>query len=216
MIAASPTASEAATAPGESLGHAPPDSELPAVTPGRRKLGPLVARFDRWADELLEHGRGHRIPDTVFRTASHLGDFSTIWHLANLARGLTSRRRAGQIPILAVAIGAESLIVNQGLKRLFRRPRPTIAGDPRLPVRQPSTSSFPSGHASAAAFAATVLTGWDGPRSAPLWWSMGGVVATSRAYVRIHHASDVVAGMAVGAGLGVAARAVLRRIPGGT
>lgn len=199
----------------ESLGHEPPGSELPAVTPGRRSLGPWVARFDREADELLEHLRGRRSPDAVLRTASQLGDFSTIWHLANLGRGLTSRRRARQIPMFALAIGAESLLVNQGIKRLFRRPRPTIAGDPRLPVRQPSTSSFPSGHASAAGFAATVLTGWDGKRSAPLWWSLAGIVATSRAYVRIHHASDVVAGVAVGVGLGAAARAVLRRLPGG-
>jgi len=193
-------------------GLEPNDSELPPVTPGRRTLGPWVGRLDRAADELLEHARGHRLPDRVFLVASHLGDFSVIWHVTNLARGLTSPRRARQIPALALALGAESLIVNQGLKRLFGRPRPTLAGDPRLPVRRPSTSAFPSGHASAAAFTATLLTSWDGRRTAPLWWTMGGVVATSRAYVRIHHASDVIAGMAVGAGLGLAARNVLRRL----
>ena len=78
-------------------------------------------------------------------------------------------------------------------------------------MRRPLTSSFPSGHASAAAFTAVLLTGWDGRRSAPLWWALAIVVATSRAYVRIHHASDVVAGMAVGAVLGLGARPVLRR-----
>lgn len=197
----------------ESLGHEPPDSELPPVTPGRRTMGPLVARFDRAADELLEHVRGRRVPDLVFTTASHVGDFSLIWHLTNVARGLSSPDRRRQIPAFALALGAESLLVNQGLKRIFGRPRPTLAGDPRFPVRRPSTSSFPSGHASAAAFAATVLTAWDGRRSAPLWWSLAGVVATSRAYVRIHHASDVVAGMAVGAGLGLAARALLTECP---
>ena len=73
------------------------------------------------------------------------------------------------------------------------------------------TSSFPSGHASAAAFTAVLLTGWDGRRSAPLWWTLATIVGASRAYVRIHHASDVVAGMAVGAALGVVAGRVLRR-----
>lgn len=197
--------------PDESLGHEPPDSELPAVTPGRRSLGPFVEGFDRRVDELLEHWRGHPIPDTVFTTASRLGDFSLVWHLANVGRGLTGRGRARQIPIFAAALGLESLLVNQGIKRLFRRPRPTIAGDARMPVRQPSTSSFPSGHSSAAGFAATVLTGWDG-RSAPLWWSIAAVVATSRVYVRIHHASDVVAGVAVGVGLGAVTRRVLRAL----
>ncbi len=52
--------------------------------------------------------------------------------------------------------------MNQGIKRLFDRERPTETGDERYEVRRPSTSSFPSGHASAAAFNATVLTGLDG------------------------------------------------------
>jgi undecaprenyl-diphosphatase len=113
---------------------------------------------------------------------------------------------------LAVGIGAESLIVNQGLKRIFRRRRPTENGDERFDIRRPLTSSFPSGHASAAAFAATVLIGWDGRRSAPLWGSLAVTVATSRAYVRIHHASDVVAGVAVGATMGLVARRVFRHL----
>ena len=48
--------------------------------------------------------------------------------------------------LFSALIGLESLVLNQGIKRLFRRPRPTEAGDPRYPVRRPSTSSFPSGH----------------------------------------------------------------------
>lgn len=179
--------------------------------PGRGAFGPAVARFDRAVDDALEHVRGRTRPDRVFTAASHLGDFSLIWHISNVARGLSAPTRAAQVPVLALALGAESLLVNQGLKRLFRRPRPTVEGDPRLPVRRPATSSFPSGHASAAAFNATVLTAWDGARAAPLWWGIGSVVALSRVYVRIHHASDVVAGMAVGAALGLATRSVLRR-----
>ena len=182
-----------------------------AAAPGRGALGPAIARFDRWADVALERGRGNRIADRVMISASALGDFSLLWQIVNVSRGLTSDRRAGQVPVLALAIGAESLIVNQGLKRLFRRPRPTVEGDPRFPVRRPLTSSFPSGHASAAAFTAVLLTAWDGPRVAPLWWSLAGIVATSRAYVRIHHASDVVAGMATGAALGLVAVTVSRR-----
>lgn len=181
------------------------------AVPGLGALGPSVARFDLWADNQLERLRGNKAADALFSTASALGDFSTVWHLANLARSLTSERRRRQILLLAALNGAESLIVNQGIKRLFRRTRPTVDGDERYEVRIPSTSSFPSGHASAAGFTATVLTGWDGKRSAPLWWSIACTVATSRAYVRIHHASDVVAGMAVGVGLGFAARRVLRR-----
>jgi membrane-associated phospholipid phosphatase len=168
-----------------------------------------VAHFDAWADDRLERLRGNPVADVVFPTASKLGEFSLIWHLANLARGAAGVGTRRHVPTLALLIGAESLLVNQGLKRLFRRTRPTETGDERYPVRRPLTSSFPSGHASAAGFAATILTGWDGRRSAPLWWSLATTVAVSRVYVRIHHASDVVAGVAVGAGLGLAARRLL-------
>ena len=169
-----------------------------------------IAHFDAWADDQLELIRGNPVADAVFTTASKLGEFSVIWHITNVVRGATRIGTARQIPVFAALVGAESLVVNQGIKRLFRRTRPTEAGDERFPVRRPTTSSFPSGHASSAAFAATVLTGWDGRRLAPLWWTLASTVAVSRAYVRIHHASDVVAGVATGAVLGVAARRVLR------
>jgi undecaprenyl-diphosphatase len=113
---------------------------------------------------------------------------------------------------LSALLAVESLLVNQGVKRLFRRTRPTETGDPRFPVRKPSTSSFPSGHASAATFAATILTVWGGKRTAPLWFGLAAVVGTSRAYVRIHHASDVVGGAAVGLALGAAAAPIARRL----
>jgi membrane-associated phospholipid phosphatase len=182
-----------------------------AVAPGRYALGPAVARFDKWADVRIERVRGNAVADRVMTTATKLGDFSLVWHIVNVSRGLTGGRRADQVPVLAVSLGLESLAVNQGLKRLFRRPRPTTEGDPRYPVRRPLTSSFPSGHSSAAAFTATLLTAWDGRRAAPLWWGLAGTVALSRAYVRIHHASDVVAGMVTGGVLGLGAAAVLRR-----
>ncbi len=171
-----------------------------------------VARFDAWADEQLELIRGKPVADAVFTTASKLGEFSVIWHLTNVVRGATGIGTARQIPVFAALVGAESLVVNQGIKRLFRRTRPTESGDERFPVRRPTTSSFPSGHASSAAFAATVLTGWDGRRLAPLWWTLASTVAVSRAYVRIHHTSDIVAGLAAGAALGVAARRLLRAV----
>jgi undecaprenyl-diphosphatase len=178
--------------------------------PGQGSLGPAVERFDQRADAALEVVRGNPFIDGVFTTASRVGDFSLIWHAVSVTRGV-AKRRPDQIVALAVALGAESLIVNQGIKRIFRRARPTTSGDARFHVRRPSTSAFPSGHASSAAFAATILGAWDGPRSRPLWWTLAAIVGTSRAYVRIHHASDVVAGAVVGVGLGAIAVRVLRR-----
>jgi len=179
--------------------------------PGQGRFGPAVDEFDRVADELLERLRGNPVLDGLMTVATDAGEFSAIWHGSSLLRGLATRR-GDQVLALAVGLGLESLIVNQGLKRIFRRQRPTTDGDDRFEIRRPLTSSFPSGHASAAGFAATTLIGWDGPRSAPLWCTMAAIVATSRPYVRIHHASDVVAGVAVGVSMGLIARRVFGRL----
>jgi membrane-associated phospholipid phosphatase len=179
-------------------------------TPGTGIFGQSVDAFDQRVDELLEIVRSSKTAGRVFLAASRLGDFSVVWHLIAAARATTSRKRASQGFALAALLGAESLIVNQGVKRLFKRDRPTSSGDDRFEVRTPSTSSFPSGHASAATFAAVVLTTLDGKKSAPLWFGLAAVVGTSRAFVRIHHASDVIGGALVGLVLGLAVRPIVK------
>jgi undecaprenyl-diphosphatase len=156
-------------------------------------------RFDDAVDECWSTVlRGRPAIDRMFYLASELGDFSLIWHLVGAARGLRSDRHADDALRLAATLLVESIAVNQGIKRLFKRPRP-VALDPRPhDLRRPLTSSFPSGHASAAFTAAGVLGARD-PHLRPLYYAVASVVATSRVHVQIHHASDVVAGAAVGA-----------------
>lgn len=163
-----------------------------------------IAEFDSWGDHQLERLRGNAVADQVFHMASHLGDFSGIWHLIGIGRAVIDPSKWRQSLAMSALIGAESLLVNQGVKRLFRRVRPTETGDARYPVRRPLTSSFPSGHASAAFFSAAVLTTATGRSLAPVWYSAAAAVSLSRAYVRIHHLSDVVGGVALGAALGAA------------
>jgi membrane-associated phospholipid phosphatase len=186
-------------------------SDGAAVVPGQSQFGPAVDAFDARVDELLEHLRGHPLADFVFTNTTHVADFSMIWHGIGIIRGI-AKGRPDQVIVLAALLGAESLIVNQGIKRLFRRERPTTTGDERLQVRRPTTSSFPSGHASSAVFAAMVLSAWDGPVLSVLWFEIAAVVGISRAYVRIHHGSDVVGGVVVGVVLGLAGRQIARRL----
>jgi len=162
-------------------------------------MGRPIDRFDDWVDNawgrLL---RGRPAADRVFYLASELGDFSLIWHFVGAAQGLRSNRDADATFKLAGVLLVESLVVNQGIKRLFRRPRP-IAVTPRPhSLRKPLTSSFPSGHATSAFTAAGVLSAHD-PQLRPLYYALAGVVATSRVHVQIHHASDVIAGAVLGA-----------------
>jgi membrane-associated phospholipid phosphatase len=180
------------------------------MTPGRDDLGGLIGAFDEWADQQLDQIRGIPRVDQLMRWASEVGDFSVIWHVINLARS-GSRGRWNQLLALSLALAVESLVLNQGIKRLFRRPRPTVAGDDRTPVRQPSTSAFPSGHASAAAFNAVLLSKVE-PKGTVIWWALATVVGISRAHVRIHHPSDVVGGAIIGTLLGLMAKRLLRKI----
>jgi membrane-associated phospholipid phosphatase len=173
-------------------------------------VNPVVS-LDRLVDQAFDSIRGVVAVDKVMYAASAAGDHSLLWHgigLAEAAAAGRPRRAVG----FALVIGTESAIVNGGLKTLFRRARPVHDLPRPHHLRTPRTSSFPSGHASSAMTAAALLSARR-PRLRPLWYALGLVVAASRIHVRIHHASDVLAGLAVGVVLGRLGVAVLRRLP---
>ena len=115
-------------------------------------------------------------------------------------RGLRSEHDWHAAVRTGVGVGLESAVVNIGIKSLFRRTRPVYDGLRPHRLRRPRTSSFPSGHATSA-FCAAALLSEDDPLW-PLYYVVAAVVAWSRVYVKIHHASDVVGGIAIGAALG--------------
>jgi len=168
-----------------------------------------MTTLDAAGDRLLEPLRNNRFSVVLFNAASKVGDFSMVWHLCGLLYAIGSLDRAREALALSLALGVESLIVNQGIKRLFRRERPTTSGDHRFDVRAPSTSSFPSGHASSATFAAVILTTFSGFPVAVLWIAIAVVVALSRVVVRIHHLSDILGGIVTGAALSIPAVIIL-------
>ena len=172
----------------------------------RHPLGPIGASLDEAVDRAWDRLRGNPTLARVFYTASELGDFSLNWHLLGAAKGVTSRRGTREATRLALALGAESALVNGAVKSAFRRERPLHEDDRPHGLRQPLTSSFPSGHASAAFMAATLLS--ERSRVKPVWYGLAAIVAASRIHVRIHHASDVLVGAGVGLALGRAIRKV--------
>jgi undecaprenyl-diphosphatase len=176
-----------------------------------------MTAFDDGVDDAFERLLRHRrVPDAVMYAASALGDHGLLWLL--LAGAQAGRRRHGnwRRPLIraAAGLGVESALVNGPVKWAFRRSRPIHLGPRPLHLRLPRTSSFPSGHATAAFFAASLL-GEDDPWR-PLYYALAVVVAASRVHVRIHYASDVVGGMLMGAVLGeVVRRAVpIATVPG--
>jgi undecaprenyl-diphosphatase len=171
-----------------------------------------MTRFDAAADRILEPLRVNKASIALFGFASFVGDFSIAWHVIGFVRAIGSTDRLQQALALSIALGVESLIVNQGVKRLFRRERPTTSGDDRFDVRTPSTSSFPSGHASSATFAAIILISFTGWPWGIAWVGVAVVIALSRVVVRIHHLSDIVGGIITGAVLGAIAVPIIHSL----
>jgi undecaprenyl-diphosphatase len=166
-----------------------------------------VAEFDRKAERAFDRLRGNPAADRVFYAASELGDFGLIWVILGTVKGLRkSDDLAGALRMVAL-MGGESMLVNGIVKSFFRRTRPPWEVERPLRVRRPLTSSFPSGHATSATSAAIILSKDD--ELWPLYVVVGVVVASSRIYVKIHHASDVAGGVALGVVLGVIGRRLL-------
>jgi undecaprenyl-diphosphatase len=175
-------------------------------------LGP-VSRFDHRVDEAVERRlRGNPVADRVFYAASAVGDHGLIWLILALVRGLRCRDTWRSILRTVGAIGVESAVVNGPVKWLFRRQRPAPPASTPHPLRHPRTSSFPSGHATSAFCAATLLSDGD-PSMAPVYFGLAAVVAWSRVHVRVHHASDVIGGAAIGLLLGQAFKRLLPLVP---
>lgn len=177
--------------------YRPEPGPVVEVLPGR--FAEAVKAFDDAVDDAFDGIRGHRVVDRVFYGASAVGDFSLLWQLVSVATALTGREK--EAVRLSAALGAESALINLGVKSLFRRTRPEREEHAIHDLRRPRSSSFPSGHATSAFMAATLLSAGR-PRSRPLWFALAAVVASSRVHVRIHHGSDVAAGAVIGVGLG--------------
>lgn len=167
-------------------------------------LADAVAGFDTMVDRWFDRIRGRRWADALFYGASALGDHGIIWLLMAALRARRSEEDRRAAVRAAIGVGVESVVVNLGVKSLFMRVRPVTDHAHPFNLRKPRTSSFPSGHASAA-FTAASLLGEDDPWR-PVYYGVAVIVAASRIYVKIHHASDVVAGVALGAVLGRAGR----------
>jgi len=159
-----------------------------------------VAAFDRMVDRAFDHLRGRPGWDRLFYTASALGDHGLIWLVLAALRGLGSEADWRAARRAAAGVGIESAVVNLGIKSLFRRVRPVDDRERPHHLRIPRTSSFPSGHATSAFCAAALLS--DGDSWWPLYYGTAVVVAASRIHVRIHHASDVAAGVLIGTAMG--------------
>lgn len=172
-------------------------------------VGSAFDRFDQAVDGLIERFRGRPGLETGAAVVSNLADYGVVWTLLAALKGRRpgeARRRA--LRALALA-GFSSLAVNAAVKATVKRSRPEAApGGGPVPVRAPTSSSFPSGHTLAAFCTAVALADSSGEAAAYL--TFASAVAVSRVYLRAHHASDVVGGAVIGVAIGTVGRRRLR------
>ncbi|HEX3947453.1 MAG TPA: phosphatase PAP2 family protein [Acidimicrobiales bacterium] len=170
----------------------------------------LLSQIDDRADVLFDRLRGRTGADGAAAVLSNLADYGLVWVV--LAGGIgrhpgPARRRASEALALS---GTLSFGVNKAVKLLVRRERPEAALQlGSVPVRAPSSSSFPSGHTLAAFSTAVMLP--TTPASTAACLTFAGAVAASRVHLGHHHASDVLGGAIIGAAIGLVGRRVLTR-----
>lgn len=163
-----------------------------------------IDRIDDRLDRAWDVLRGHPAVDRLFYTASEAADFSVLWHTLGVAQAIVKDDPEIAVAVSA-ALGIESALINGPVKSMFKRSRPVQETPRPYNLRQPKTSSFPSGHASAAMVAAAMLSRNGG---GPFWYVLGAIVAASRVHVRIHHGSDIAGGVVAGIALGAVARRI--------
>jgi undecaprenyl-diphosphatase len=214
--------SAAGTAPptGDADGSGPnsagdPDSQVGTHGDGDRagSLAALVRSVDDRIDAWFEPLRGNATLDGVAKLATGLGDYGAMWAATTVWRARhTGPERARAVRALGIA-GIESTVVNRALKATIGRPRPDADGlgltTSGVPVREPTSSSFPSGHTLAAFCAVTVMSRRGDRSGNALLFAAATTVGISRLHLRAHHASDVIGGAAIGVALGLVGRAFL-------
>lgn len=154
--------------------------------------------------------------DRVVRRVSRAADHWKLWLSSAAVLAVTGGdrgRRAATNGVLSMAI--TSAVVHLALKPLSDRRRPDRAGHQVPIARQvsmPTSTSFPSGHAAAAAAFATGVAGTFPEAGIPLSGAAA-IVAYSRVHTGVHYPVDVIAGTVVGSAVAQLTVAVLARRP---
>jgi undecaprenyl-diphosphatase len=166
-----------------------------------------LARLLGYDERLLLHFRRYHGPwrTRLARLLTAAGDARS-WTVVGLALLATARRPAVH---LGLRVGAGALLgalTAQVLKRTLNRARPTsaIEGFEAL-ADNPDAFSFPSGH-TAAAFGVAIATAGEPYAAGPLSLLLATGIALSRVYLGAHYPLDVLVGIPLGVGAGVASR----------
>jgi membrane-associated phospholipid phosphatase len=175
------------------------------VLSGAAVRGGHAAALDR---EVRHRVEGLRTPerDAFVRIATDLGSLYGVGVVSGVL-GVIGRPR---LAIRVGTAGAVAWTLAQAAKPLLPRDRPYQTDGAERLVVEPAGSSWPSGHAAVAAAMAVTIGEGRGPLTRGLLGAVAATVGASRVYVGVHHASDVIAGLGIGALSARAARSLRR------
>ena len=174
----------------------------------------VVRALNAWDAEVFRRTAARRSPalDVVLPALTRAADHSLLWGVIGAGMMATGRRRAHRAARRGLAsVAVTSALANGVGRRVLVRTGPAklpgLLPRVRRAARVPSSGGFPSRHAaSAAAFAAGA--GLAEPALAVPLGGLAATVAYARVYTGAHYPGDVL----VGAALGVAVGATVRRL----
>ena len=175
-----------------------------------RTMPRWVRRVDRAANRRINASRSWHVHDRAYSRLSHAADHGLLWYAIAatlLCCSATAVRRCAASGSMIVAGVVSDVVV----KSFFDGRRPLFSEVPDGPTtpRVPDDAVFPSGHSASAAGFATGVALESAARGlvvAPL----AAAVAYSRMHVGAHWLSDVVGGVAIGAGVALLGRLIVR------
>jgi membrane-associated phospholipid phosphatase len=150
--------------------------------------------------------------DWLFVALSAAGQASLLWIGLAPLLALWARKPLLFTTLVTAATVWTADLLTSLLKLAVDRERPyevIPAADPLL--RWDVAGSFPSGHAATSVAGAVILTYLIG-RGGVWLGLLAAAVAFSRVYVGVHYPGDVLAGAVLGAAVGLAAIALVRRL----
>jgi len=149
--------------------------------------------------------------DKAMPVITYLGSGGIFWIVAAIAFLCLRKLRAIGFTVL-VALILCLLIGNLGLKPLIARVRPyETLGVESLLIPKPTDYSFPSGHTMASFAAATAIFLFN-KKLGIAAFALGALIAFSRLYLFVHYPTDVVGGIVIGAGIGLAAAFIVNSV----
>lgn len=164
----------------------------------------ILLQFDLQIAQLINSVLPHNIFfDFFFAFFSMIGSAAFIWIVIVLLLIIFEEKRNHKFIIsFIISILVTAVLVNAVIKNIVQRPRPATSNIPHsqysiLYTSCPKDYSFPSGHASTAFAAATVIAFYDKKRKW-VYYSVAGLISLSRIYLGCHFVLDVIGGGIIG------------------